>query len=172
MNHEILLHPNIPKPLHGVNPRSIKGQEWWDVVRQKAYASMDYHCHACGVHKSEAEYHNWLEAHEVFNIDYPSGRVEIESIVALCHACHNYIHDGRMIILVGKGEFDLEKYIHILRRGNEIIMRDWKHPFEPTLPIDREYKEVAEWSKWHLVLDDKKYFSPYRDYEAWEKHYA
>ena len=118
---EILLHPNIPKPLHGVNPRSIMGQEWWDVQRRIAYASTEYHCAACGVHKSEAEYHQWLEAHELYEFDYPKGRLTMIEIVPLCHACHNFIHSGRMTALVDKGEMEESKRKAILKRGNNIF---------------------------------------------------
>jgi hypothetical protein len=68
---EILFCPNTPKPLHGMSPRSILGDEWWDKERIKAYRKFFNHCQACGVHKSDALYHRWLEAHEVFNFDYP-----------------------------------------------------------------------------------------------------
>lgn len=39
---EILSSPNIPKPLHGVNPRSIMGQDAWNVMRQEVYASTEF----------------------------------------------------------------------------------------------------------------------------------
>src|SRR3990167_9396936 len=85
-NPAILLHPNIPKPMHGVNPRTIMGQEWWDEQRQRAYEENNFCCWACGVHKSQAAYHKWLEAHECYEIDYIAGRMYMRIIVALCHS--------------------------------------------------------------------------------------
>ena len=34
---ELLLHPNIPKVLHGVAPRVVLGAKWWDAERRACY---------------------------------------------------------------------------------------------------------------------------------------
>lgn len=192
---ELLLHPNIPKALHGVNPRSILGQKWWNEVRQKAYRKHDYHCYACGVHKTEAKYHQWLEAHEVYDINYATGKVEMTEIVALCHSCHNYIHDYRLYILNVNGQIDLKKYISILSHGERIIKpylfqnainykgEDWKKPFQENTPFHQTFPNVVvpnlpeptndtvEWHQWHLILKGNKYYSRFTDYNQWQSYY-
>ena len=96
----LLFHPNIPKPLHGLAPRIILGETWWQTTKKEAKAKLNQHCWACGIHKSSSKYHQWLEAHECYSINYGLGRVEYVGTCALCHACHNYIHDGRMLMMV------------------------------------------------------------------------
>ena len=76
-NPKYLTHPNIPKPLHGMNPRSILGKEWWDIKRREAYATHNYCCWACGIPKSKAKYHNWLEGHETYQINYKIGEAKL-----------------------------------------------------------------------------------------------
>ncbi len=44
------------------------GQTKWNKIRQDVYRSTDYHCIACGVHKSEAKWPDRLEAHECYTI--------------------------------------------------------------------------------------------------------
>lgn len=121
INPEILCHPNIPKPLHGVAPRVIAGAEWWDQNRRKAYAEAGYCCEACGVPKEEAKYHQWLEAHEYYVYDYQAGTVTFDHLVALCHSCHNFIHNGRMAMMVEQGKMEEEKYNDIMEHGLKII---------------------------------------------------
>lgn len=97
----ILTHPNIPKPLHGVTPRTIKGSGWWNKVRRAAYAVHDDHCHACGEHKSKNP-RGWLEAHEVYSIDYARGRVLCRRRRALPDL--PYVHSFRTVVrFVAKG---------------------------------------------------------------------
>ncbi|AFY61880.1 hypothetical protein [Synechococcus sp. PCC 6312] len=139
---ELLLHPNIPKPLHSLAPRTIKGQKWWDETRKKAYAAQDYHCHACGIHQSRARYRQWLEAHEIYDINYQTGEVKLIEMAALCHACHNFIHDGRMQTMTQKGKYDLRKYLTILKRGNQIIGSNWKEPFMQANPLNLKSKLI------------------------------
>lgn len=180
----ILTHSTIPKPLHGLNPREIFGQEWWNNTRQKAYAKYNYHCIACGVHKSEAKKHKWLEAHEFYKIDYANGLMEIESIEPLCHYCHNFIHSGRLRMIENK-EKTTKEIIDILEHGLEILS-DNKLPvfcgtFNYAIELgcetffakrEIEYTgKIANWEKWRLKIDNKEYKVKFNSLEEWKSYY-
>ncbi len=185
MNPYYLTHPNIPKPLHGMNPRTLLGKEWWDEKRQEAYAKHDYHCWACGIHKRYAAFHQWLEGHESYDINYRTGRVELKEIIALCHICHNFIHSGRMQIMYQKGKMSRNKIILILTNGFSILDQAGLEPFYGTVDfwnylMGDNRKAVyppanakdAKWSEWHLVIEGKKYYSQFKDIEDWREHYG
>jgi hypothetical protein len=188
---DILAAPNIPKPLHTVNPRSIMGRKWWDVTRQDAYAKNSYKCWACGTHKKNAEYHQWLEAHEDYDIDWKTGRVELKEIVALCHSCHNFIHNGRLYAIYRQGEVSRDKVMNILNHGFDICKRNNIQPYFGAYltlelmegPVFQDFAiqsakkkgwyptEEAPWEKWHLVIEGKKYYSPFKNLQEWENHW-
>ena len=168
----ILLHPQIPKPLHLLNPRTLLGQEWWDEQRQIAYAKHGYCCYACGAYKLLAEYHQWLEAHEFYNINYETGEVSLVCIVALCYACHNFIHSGRMQMLVAKGEMPESEYTAIMKRGSALLeMAGIKDNRERKLRKLHEQGKMCSWSDWHLVINGINYGQRFHSYEEWEKYW-
>jgi len=165
---ELLLHPNIPKPLHGLNPRTILGTEWWDEKRQEAYKKNNYCCWACGVHKLNAKYHSWLEAHEYYDYEYEKGEAKLIEIVALCHSCHNFIHSGRMNMLLDSGEMSIVMYLDIKHHGEFILEKagllvDYYNQTPP--------QKVAEWKAWHIVIGGKKYYTKFSGIEEWYLHY-
>lgn len=86
-----LLHPMIPHSLAGVNPRRIKGKEWWDKTRKAAYAKNNYCCWACGVHKLDTE-EQLLDGHETYEFDFEKQTVRYVETAALCRSCHMFIH--------------------------------------------------------------------------------
>lgn len=180
---EILTHPNIPKPLHGMNPRSIMGQEKWDILRQEVYAKTDYTCIACGVAKQDAKKHKWLEAHEYYDINYKKGIVTIKDIYPLCHYCHNFIHSGRLSMIIGREKTE-EEVIEILEHGFNILKKNKLKAFPFTVELAKnlgvDIKEVESykiensnvgWSKWILIYDGKEYKSKFKSYEDWQEHY-
>ncbi len=192
---DILTHPNIPKPLHGTNPRTIMGQDWWDEQRQIAYKVNNYHCWACSISKYMARYHYWLEAHEYYSIDYVNGKATLVEIVALCHSCHNFIHSGRLQAMLGKGECTREKVLDILEHGFKICRRHDLTPFWGTrlfyltefkgmntrgalkaLKMSHELPATTEdhvrWDQWRLVFNDKEYKGQFKTFEDWEEFYA
>ena len=159
----LLRHGNIPKPLHELTPRTIRGTEWWDAERRAAYAANNYCCWACGVHKSQAKYYQHLEAHEMYRIDWKKGRSVYKGACALCHSCHNYIHSGRLKILVHQKSISQYKYDDVMRHGQRITGKKNKPP------MPREVQQ--DWSRWHLVLEGERYFSKFASLREWEKHF-
>ena len=162
---EVLTSPNIPKPLAGVNPRTILGRSWWDKTRKEAYRTTNYHCIACGVHKEDAKGPKWLEGHEIYSFDYPKGLIKYIETVPLCHYCHNFIHDGRMLSLIGQGKFEHGKFKRVINHGNKVLREANLEKVIYTGP-------TAPWDKWRLQIGRKKYPPKFKNVEEWAEHYG
>ncbi len=171
---EILLCPNIPKPLHGVAPRVIMGAVWWNKTRNVAYKSTGYHCVACGVWKLQAKFRQWLEGHEVYEIDYQKGRATYIETVPLCHACHNYIHDGRLHALLLKKEVAQSKFVAIIQYGDKVLAEaglkrnshSVREQFYTSMVLNNQ---AAKWQDWRMVFDGKEYPPKFKTSYQWER---
>lgn len=159
---KILCSGRIPKPLHGLAPRVILGQSWWNKTRKAAYASTNYHCLACGVHKSKAQSRQWLEGHELYDIDFVAGVSVYLRTVPLCHYCHNYIHEGRLEYLLERGKIHHAKYVAIIQHGDALLKRH-------KLKRIRYEGPMADWDDWVLIIDGVEYPSLYRSEEHYNK---
>jgi len=183
----ILSCPPIPKALNGVNPRTIKGKGWWDKQRKAVYKQNNYHCFACGVWEKKARPNPWLDAHEIYRVSTKTGRVTLKEIVAICPACHKFIHLSLVQKQHAAGIISYKDMQYIVIHGLDLV-RSWKVPIllgtlqvaEYMLGFLIQYKKFnirppyaydLEWDKWHLVLDGKKYRSKFKDEEEWRRFY-
>lgn len=162
---EVLLCPPVPKPLHTLAPRVVLGRKWWDATRQKAYASTNWHCIACGVSRYAAKYRRWMEGHELYEVDYLMGRSTYLETVPLCHACHAFVHPGRLEAMAAKGLIDKRVHREILEHGLEVLRRA---KIKKPAPYNGPF---AEWGDWRLVIDGKEYPSPFKNEAEWFEHH-
>lgn len=165
-NPAILLHPQIPKPMHGMAPRSVLGKVWWNKEREAAYASTNYHCEACGVPKWQAKYKQWLEAHEVYRIDYLKGRMIYERACPLCHYCHNYIHSGRLQWLFETRQINHIKYAAIIQHGDQVLAKAGLRKQAPYAG------PTADWTEWHLVINGVEYPGKFKSMDDWLQYHG
>lgn len=164
---EILCTPPIIPPLHGLNPRTIKGSKWWDIKRREAYETNMHHCWVCGVGNTR------LEGHEVYKYTFTRFEARLIYVCALCWKCHNFIHRGRLLVLCQAGKIPQEKYIEVSARGLHILKKA-KMINEYEKMIERYSKKrdhiIKNWSKWHLIIDKYKYYSKFKTVQDWENH--
>lgn len=193
-NPKLILMDSIPRPLSGVNPRSIKGRTWWDKTRKQAYKYNNYYCHACGVYKLDAKIFQRLEAHEKYVIDYLNYRMKFIGVTALCHCCHAVIHAGRTTKLYLDNKLDENKFNAIAKHGKEMMKKykmrpnnafrymeliyDGLYPEEAQEIINKEYNsenkyiDMNNWSSWRLVFEGRLYEPKFKSLEQWTKYYA
>lgn len=143
---QVLTHPNIPAPMHGLAPRVILGNKWWNETRRAAYQSTNYHCLACGVHKSKAKGRKYLDAHEAYLINYAVGRMEYAETIPLCQYCHNYIHSGRLAWLLSERKITQAKYASVIQHGDSVLAGAGltRKPYSSG--------PMAPWDSWRLVV--------------------
>ena len=159
---ELLLHSLIPPPLHGLAPRSILGVDWWNEQRHRAKAANMFKCWACNIPERRAKLYNRLEGHENYAIDWKNGTCSLTEIVSLCHYCHNYIHRGRLEVMLAYGKVKQLFVDEVIQHGDRLT----SHLSRPT-PI----KEIAPWDDWVLLIDGKAYPSRFTSEREWATYY-
>jgi hypothetical protein len=174
---EILMQPQLVKPLHSMAPRTIMGSSWWNKTRQESYAKNNYHCFACGIHKTEARFKQWLEAHESYEVDFEKKQYRLAEIIALCHSCHNYIHAGRLKAIFDKGEISESKYNTIHNHGDTLLFINDLDKKKAWWTDEKIYPQLfpeldGTWNQWHLLLNGNRYYSRFETYKDWAAYYG
>lgn len=168
----LLTMPPLVKPLHGTAPRTIKGDQWWQETRQEVYKKNNYHCVACGVHKSNAKIHQWLEAHEYYNVDYTNTKYTLKDIIPLCHCCHAYIHYQRSTAMLNCGKMSKDTFDIIMKHGDDVLLEIGIKKSDIILPEDHFPENNGKWNEWYFEFEDNKFYSQFKDYKAWEEYYS
>ena len=96
----------VPEECWYSNLRSILKPAQWDIVRKDAYARARGKCMICG------RYTRRLEAHEKWSYDEERAVQKLETVVALCHNCHEVKHISRTQ-LVGRGAEAMEWFMKV-----------------------------------------------------------
>lgn len=168
---ELLLHPQMPKPLHGLNLRSIVAPSEWDRIRRAAYALHGDCCWACGERKRgigpTGRRNGDLFGHECFEFDYARGEGRIVEVVAICSDCSDYIHIGRIRMLIQEGVLPETEFDRISEHGSEILKRAGLSK----LPLSY-IGEIAPWPEWHVFYQGQKYLTLFEDYNAWARKFG
>lgn len=193
MNPEVLTCENVPKALHGVAPRTILGNKWWNEKRQEVYASNDYKCLACDTPKEDA-FRKQLHAHEWYNINYKTGEVTVRDIVPVCPTCHDFIHSGRLLKTgLIEGRYQPSTVKMIMERGCYLLMsNDLKPSWSTCVNLDEmcfyieieknvvtwvkthypKEPEACEWEEWHYLIEGEKHYGQFKSYDDWAAHYT
>lgn len=191
----LIAMPNIPRPLHGVNPRTLLGASTWNHMRKLCYAQANDTCEICG-YKPENLRHR--HGHEVYEIDYAHGTAKFVKVFCLCSLCHlACIHTGRALTLWKKKnplyptEFLLKGAEHAFKiihdynvehsdadlRAYSTFLDYLKHDeLKGTMEeLIRKYdikfytevEDMAEWGDWKLIIGNREYPTPYASKEEW-----
>jgi hypothetical protein len=168
---EILAHPQLIKPLHGLNPRTLMGVNKWYKLRERVIKDNENTCYTCGSKNVP------LECHEVYTYDWKECIVKLVRIVPLCKDCHNFIHFGRFQILRNQGKITELEFLRVYARGRDILLKN-------NISKDAVIKKIAKgdlnnyfpekngtWSRWRLEWRGTYYPSKFKTFYEWKQFY-
>lgn len=163
----LLLHPQIPVPMHGVAPRLVMPNAWWVTIRRDALAKYGQFCWACGYPNSANPIRQVMDIHETYHINYFSGRMVFLEAVVLCYFCHSYIHMGRTNELQRTKKMTTRVYKMIVKHGTRVLK-------EAGLSASQQpqYRgRAAPWAAWRLVVGTQEFPPAYANQRDWEAAY-
>ena len=193
----LITMPNIPKPLHGVAPRVVLGNVWWNRARNVCYLAAQDTCEICGAKPEEKRNRH---AHELYKVNWRLGETEFIRPVCVCYNCHCLcIHTGRAITLYKKNNpiFPADTLLAGAEHAFTIISSynadhadrppiraygTWlEYLRQPDLEkpmrelIDKygikfyveNPKRMAKWGEWRLKIGEKYYPTPYANEKEW-----
>lgn len=192
----LIAMPNIPRPLHGVNPRTLLGPTTWNRMRKFCYNQANDTCEICG-HKPENLRNR--HGHEVYEIDYANGTAKFVKVFCLCSVCHlACIHTGRALTLWKKDNplyptsFLLQGAEHAFKIISEynkdnpgadlrayatfldyLKYDELREPMEKliekyNIKFYQEVEDMVEWGDWKLIIGNQEYPTPYASKEEWQ----
>ena len=192
----LIAMPNIPRPLHGVNPRTILGASTWNHMRKFCYNKAEDTCEICGAKPENLRHRH---GHEVYEINYAKGTAKFNRVYCVCSLCHlGCIHTGRALTLWKKDnplyptEFLLQGAEHAFKIINEynkdnpgadlraystfldyLKHEELKGPMEElikkyNIKFYTEVEDMVEWGKWKLIIGSQEYTTPYANQEEWK----
>lgn len=194
----LIAMPNIPKPTHGLAPRTLLGSRVWNQMRKFCYTQADDTCEICGEKPDNLRHRH---AHEVYSIDWEKGTVTFQRVFCVCALCHlGCIHTGRAITLFKQGnplypkEFLLEGAEHSFTiissynssHGGEPLRcyatfldylkcEELREPMEALIKkynikfYAEDPKKTAKWGQWKLIIGSREYPTPYENEKAWKE---
>lgn len=138
--------PNIPKPLHGLAPRTIMGDYEWGKIRKQCYEDAGDVCEICGQKLGSKRGEPMMHAaHELYHYDYAERKATFDRPICICPICHNFIHSGRAITCYRNHEplWTKEYMLTIAEAGFKVIS-EWNKKHPNSEPI-RVYEVVLNW---------------------------
>ena len=192
----LLTMPNIPRPLHQLNPRNLLGQDCWRVLRSDCLKKAKYTCEACGRKLTT----RGAQTHELYSYSYITGTAIFQRCVCLCDYCHRSIHSGHTISDYKEGVITKEKLLSIIEHcfktvsnynsihANQKPLRLY-HSFlqclnDPSLHDNialllekydigfyrEDTKHMAKWQEWELVYGNNSFKPIFKTRGDWANY--
>ena len=184
--------PNVPKPLHAINPRIIMGQDKWDNLRMQCYLDSKYKCEICDRKLDDKN----IQLHELYSYNHTNGVAKFERYISVCKLCHNGIHSGRAASLFrNHNPIFTKKYMLEIAENAFKLVYEYNEEHHAELRLFKTYLEwlrldelrdellelmtkydvkiyrwprsVGKWERWHLEWNGQKYYTPYHNGHEW-----